>query len=58
MLITKCDLCKREIKDKKEMVTAGVGWDLYSLCPRCGKPIVALLRKRKLLQPLATKNKR
>ena len=58
MLVTKCDLCKSEIKDKKEMVTAGVGWDFYSLCARCGKPIVALLRKRKLLQPLATKNKR
>ncbi len=30
----------------------------YSLCARCGKPLLAWLRKRKLLQPVATKKKR
>lgn len=55
MLVTKCDLCKRVIKDREEIVTAGVGmWNRYSLCVRCGKPIVVLLKKRKLLQPQTT----
>jgi hypothetical protein len=57
MLVTKCDLCKRVIKDSEE-ITAGFGWKRYSLCVRCGKPIVALLRKSKLLQPVAAKKKR
>jgi hypothetical protein len=57
MLVTKCDLCKRAIKDGEE-ITAGFGWKRFSLCVRCGKPVVALLKKRKLLQPVATKEKR
>jgi len=55
MLVTKCDLCKKVINDREDVVTAGLGWDRYSLCARCGKPIVVLLKKRKLLQPAATK---
>ncbi len=59
MFVYKCDLCKREIKESKEMVTAGIGHGSgYSLCARCGKPLLAWLRKRKLLQPVATKKKR
>jgi len=49
MLVTKCDLCKREIEDREEVVTAGVGWDRHSVCTRCGRPSVAFLKKSKLL---------
>jgi len=59
MFIYKCDLCKREIKDSKEMVTAAIGHGTgYCFCAGCGKPIVGVLRKLKLLQPAATKKKR
>jgi hypothetical protein len=37
MLFTKCDLCKRVIKDSEE-ITASFGWKRYSLCVRCGEP--------------------
>jgi len=50
MLVKKCDSCKKEINIGEE-ITAGLGWDRYSLCARCGKPIIAFLRKHKLLQP-------
>jgi len=50
MLVRKCDRCKKEVNIGEE-ITAGLGWDRYSLCARCGKPIIALLKKHKLLQP-------
>src|SRR6266849_3786821 len=43
MIVTRCDLCKRVIKDSEE-ITAGFGWKRYSLCVRCGKPIYAVPR--------------
>jgi hypothetical protein len=55
MLVTKCELCKRVIKDSEE-ITAGFGWKRYSLCMRCGKSIIAFLKKLKLL-PEAAKAK-
>src|SRR6267154_2216629 len=43
MFIYKCDLCKREIKDSKEMVTAAIGHGTgYCFCAGCGKPIVGV----------------
>jgi hypothetical protein len=55
MLVTKCDNCKKEIKDRnKEAVIVGLGWPEFSLCRNCGKPIIAFLQKRKLLQPETT----
>jgi len=50
MLVRKCDRCKKEVNIGEE-ITAGLGWDRYSLCARCGKPITAFLKKHKLLQP-------
>jgi hypothetical protein len=51
MLVRKCDSCKKEIKKGNDEVVVGLGWPTYSLCSRCGKPIIAFLKKRKLLQP-------
>lgn len=49
MRITKCDLCKKNIKG--EAVTAGIGFfPQVELCERCGKPILALLRKYKFIE--------
>jgi len=54
MLVKKCDSCKKEIKDRDESVVVGLGWPQFSFCGRCGKPIRAFLKKRKLLQPKTT----
>ncbi len=53
MLVTKCDICKKEIEDLyNEAVVVGLGWSAtLSFCKNCGKPIVALLKKHKLLPP-------
>jgi len=53
MLVRKCDNCKKEIKTDDEVV-AGLGWPNYLFCTRCGKPIIAFLKKRKLLHPAKT----
>jgi hypothetical protein len=57
MLIRKCDICKKEIKGRHEEIVAGIEWPTYSFCSGCGKPIVAFLKKRKLL-PAAAKDNR
>jgi len=50
MKVTKCDLCKREIKG--EPVTAGIGFfQRVELCEKCGAPILRFLRKHKLIDP-------
>ena len=49
MLVTKCDNCKKEIKRRDEAVIVGRGWPEFSFCGPCGKPIIAFLKKRKLL---------
>ena len=51
MLVTKCDSCKKQIKNHDEKVVVGLGWPQFSFCRGCGKPIIAFLKKRKLLQP-------
>src|SRR5437870_1199074 len=49
MLIRKCDNCKKEIKGRDKEIIAGFSWPQFSFCGRCGKPIIAFLKKRKLL---------
>lgn len=44
MRITKCDLCKKKIKEKP--ITAGVGlFNNIELCKKCGAPIIKFLKK-------------
>jgi hypothetical protein len=42
---TKCALCKKTIKDFDHYLTIGYGipLPLYSICDRCGKPIIVFL---------------
>jgi DNA-directed RNA polymerase subunit RPC12/RpoP len=54
MLVHKCDNCKKEIKGRDKEIIAGYTWPQFSFCGRCGKPIIAFLKKRKLLQPAKT----
>jgi len=51
MLIIKCDLCRKTIKEKQEKITirhSGT-WNDYALCGKCGEPVTMFLRKKKLL---------
>jgi len=54
MLVHKYDICKREIKGRDKEIIAGFAWPQFSFCGRCGKPIIAFLRKRKLLRSADT----
>jgi DNA-directed RNA polymerase subunit RPC12/RpoP len=56
MLIYKCDICKKEIKNRHEEIVAGLQWATYSFCSLCGKPIITFFKKHKLL-PAAAKAK-
>lgn len=47
MLVTKCDICEKEVRG--EVVLAGVGhhFSTQSFCTKCGKPILTFLDKLK-----------
>lgn len=56
MRVTKCDLCKREIKDK--VIHADVGYlNSAELCGECGLPILKFLKKNKFLKEEKNKSK-
>ena len=49
MMITKCDLCKKKIKE--EPIIAGVGFfKRFELCEKCGLPILKFLKKHKFIE--------
>jgi len=43
MTIRKCDVCKKEIKDNKLIISAGFGWSGYEFCSKCGLPVAKFL---------------
>lgn len=49
MLVTKCDSCKKLIKDDKSII-AGIGFSRVELCEKCGAPISKFLEKNKLIE--------
>lgn len=54
MRITKCDLCKKKIKD--EPIRAGIGlFPKAELCEKCGAPILRFLRRHRFVEPKAKK---
>ncbi len=56
MRITKCDLCKKRIKN--EPITAGIGFfPKVELCEKCGSPILKFLKKHKFITSKNIKNK-
>jgi hypothetical protein len=55
MLVHKCDNCRKEIKGRDKEIIAGFAWPQFSFCGRFRKPIIAFLKKRKLLQPKTTR---
>jgi DNA-directed RNA polymerase subunit RPC12/RpoP len=50
MTIYKCDICKKEIKDTdKEISIFYRMFRSYSLCAKCGQPVINYLKKNKLV---------
>ena len=49
MTITKCDICKKEIKDSDKSVSARFHWASKQFCIDCGKLITNFLLKNKLI---------
>jgi len=57
MRITKCDLCKKNIKG--EAITAGTGFfPKAELCEKCGMPIIRFLKKNNFLETNKKYNKK
>lgn len=54
MQVTKCDICKKEIKKETEHVSVSCeGYLLYKhfeLCGNCSKPFSKLLKSKKLIK--------
>jgi len=57
MFVTKCDICKKEIKDRETSVSVGVGRILpnQALCGPCGKPVIAFLKRHGLIDAKVAK---
>lgn len=49
MDIKKCDLCQKEIKDRKKYVSVRFIYDWTELCDDCGAPVLKFLQKNKFL---------
>ncbi|MDP3730898.1 MAG: hypothetical protein Q8R34_00110 [bacterium] len=45
MLVTKCDICKKEIKGETTYASMSGYWDRRAFCSKCGKPVTDFLNK-------------
>ena len=50
MNVTKCDLCKKEIKEIKFAVRVNFMYNGYEFCKNCNVPFVKILEKHKLVK--------
>jgi len=50
MTMTKCDICKKAIKDDSITVSRGFG-SRVELCQKCGIPVIKFLKRKKLIKP-------
>ena len=49
MAITKCDLCKKEIKDREKYILVRFAYNHTDLCDKCASPISKFLQKHKII---------
>ena len=49
MLVRKCDRCKKTLTDRQSVVQAGIGFDSYEFCKKCGASIISILAKYGLI---------
>jgi len=60
MQITKCDICKKRIGSNSNSIHVGIGSifsNHFELCSSCGKPVIKLLKTKKLLKEDMTSKK-
>jgi hypothetical protein len=53
MQITKCDICKKQIKRGETLVHIAVrekSFDSFEICAKCGKAAIKMLRDKKLIE--------
>lgn len=52
MKITKCDICKKAIKSKDYIGINfhGSRFEFFELCLKCAKPMIKLLKSKKLIK--------
>lgn len=51
MRITKCDICRKQIKNREVEIDISIGlWDRHSFCFSCGTSLLVFLKKHKLLK--------
>lgn len=52
MTIYKCDLCQKELTDKKDQVYISQWYILrgHHLCGECGKPLLTFMEQHQLLE--------
>lgn len=50
MNITKCDICKKAIKDYGETMSVRFGFDHNEFCKKCGLPVLKFLKKHKIIK--------
>lgn len=50
MQVTKCDICKKQIKDYTEEISVSPLGRMsgFVFCPECGKPVMKFLEKNRL----------
>ena len=48
MLTRKCDICKKEIKERGPRVDITIGWESKQLHRDCAKPVIDFAIKKKL----------
>ena len=58
MTISKCDVCKKELKERNVVVYAGVGWNRFELCPLCGKSVRGFLEEHTLIEKVKKNTKK
>jgi len=52
MNITKCDICKKVIKDRKGLRVSPEGGSFlgFEICVKCGAPVTRFLKNKKLIK--------
>ncbi len=50
MVIYACDICKKKIKDRNQVMDFSYDLNRASLCDKCSKPLMAFLKKNGLIK--------
>ncbi len=54
MMLTHCDSCSQEIKNREEIVTIRLGYRHFEFCRECSEPIANFLKTKNLAEEKST----